>query len=658
MNNASNVTLTKTIKETPKNTVTTGLFWSSTWELSVVPFKTDAAGSRYAVITTMDPVNSVYATSTFAPGEMYSDYDTSYTVRHGRMLVTTSGTTQCTTYTNSTATLRSHPTITAAGAESSSDALWGVPPKDGHDWLPVWQSVMIRNKSWWKTAFPEEAPFQSCTFGVFTAYNSRFTEHHFALPPATLSTVGWITETSTSYAHAGAQLTPASSASALPAETQSIPSKGDPVTASRFSTSASPGSTAAGSVEATSTPGLAGGIASAIESAAEASKSAAIPHETSNSDVPSQGQGGAAINTSAQSEDTSASNPPIVLKTDSSLDEPGTSTRTQAGPISIPAGLVSAVQSAAASASEGASIATEESPGSSELTSVLGTSYTPAEADTTLLASTVSVSQPAAFTDISLVPTSLVTSAAGSPTTIPAYVIDSQTVPLGSTVVVSNTPIAIFTLSSKTFYAIGTHGTITEASTFAMSTAEGALPTAIPDLAVEFTTLMTSIAGKPTTLAAYIVDSNTAALGSTVTVSNTPIEVFTSAGQTLYAIGPHDSMSDTSTFALASSAPSGQPSATQDRGIGGYIISGLGGSKVSSTPSMTGSKPSESSGAIQSAKNTTTQSPGGGSSDGATNPPGSTLSPSAAAASSRSVFGKWRGTWLLLPGFACVFGSG
>ncbi|KAK3679516.1 hypothetical protein LTR78_001077 [Recurvomyces mirabilis] len=111
------------------------------------------------------------------------------------------------------------------------------------------------------------------------------------------------------------------------------------------------------------------------------------------------------------------------------------------------------------------------------------------------------------------------TSISGSATVVPAAVIGSQTVPIGSTVQVGSTPVVIATSGSQAFIVVGGTSSVLPA------------PAAASTAPFQPAAISTSIAGSATTVPGIVVGSQTVPLGTTVTISGTAFAVVTSESQ-------------------------------------------------------------------------------------------------------------------------------
>lgn len=557
--NGTNTTETSTItNEPPKVGTKTTVF-------SVEPIQTDAAGTAYAVIGNLDFQKLTSTTSTLKFPDFYGDYATSYKVGQGHASLTNGRQPTCTTYSHSTAILPSHPSYNTVPVGSkplqTASISWGN--KNGKGYVAVWQTAQIYGADrFYGSAFPTEVPFQKCTFGNYEALHPKRTIHSFlpVEPGLALSSVGYITVTSTS--HAGPSLPTAHQNGPL----QSLSPGTD---SSKSSTSVPPvspppKSTTASSVQSPTSTDTAGGIISAIESAASACNAGPTSHaaaplpETSSE----SGAGGG--------ESPTPSKPP----------ESSTASFPSTG--AAPGGLVSAVESAAAVNS---SPALTHSVGSEKPKATAGGGSAPPvvlETDTGSI-QTPSVSPEFAPETKSSSPSGVVSAGSNTPTSapqplpsalrgavslvgattimggkpsiIPAIAVGSQIAPVGSTITVSNMPIAVVTSSSRTFFVVGSHGTVTDESTIALPTAMSpasyvAALTGVPGGTIGISSTATEIGGKQAIVPVFAVGSQSAVVGSTITVSNTPIAVISSASRAFYVVGSHGSGTEASKIPL------------------------------------------------------------------------------------------------------------
>ncbi|KAK1815326.1 hypothetical protein LTR12_010296 [Friedmanniomyces endolithicus] len=165
-----------------------------------------------------------------------------------------------------------------------------------------------------------------------------------------------------------------------------------------------------------------------------------------------------------------------------------------------------------------------------------------------------------------------------------AFVIGSQTASVGQTLTVGNTPVVIQTSAGQTQLYAGTAAT-PSAISFAVATAAGASsqPPAAAPAPVSIGSSVLSIApvsqtysagASSSTPAAFVIGSQTASVGQTVTVDNTPVVIQTSAGKTQLYAGTAATPSALS-FATVAAAASSQPIAVAPAtvSIGSSVLS-------------------------------------------------------------------------------------
>ncbi|KAK1064133.1 hypothetical protein LTR74_008913 [Friedmanniomyces endolithicus] len=175
-----------------------------------------------------------------------------------------------------------------------------------------------------------------------------------------------------------------------------------------------------------------------------------------------------------------------------------------------------------------------------------------------VLATIVSVGSSA----VAIAPVPQTYSAGASSSGPVAFVIGSQTASVGQTLTVGNTPVVIQTSAGQTQLYAGTSAT-PSAISFAVATAAAASSSqqaaAVP-ATVSIGSSVLSIAPVPqaysagassSTPAAFVIGSETASVGQTVTIDNTPVVIQTSAAATPSALS----------FATVTAAATSQPTA-------------------------------------------------------------------------------------------------
>ncbi|KAK0812915.1 hypothetical protein LTR59_001292 [Friedmanniomyces endolithicus] len=144
---------------------------------------------------------------------------------------------------------------------------------------------------------------------------------------------------------------------------------------------------------------------------------------------------------------------------------------------------------------------------------------------------------------LSIAPVPQAYSAGASSSTPAAFVIGSQTASVGQTVTVDNTPVVVQTSAGKTQLYAGTAATPSALSFATVTAAATSQPTAIAPATVSIGSSVLSIApvsyasGQGSSSpAAFLIGSQTASIGQTITIAGTLVVIQTSAGKTqLYA---------------------------------------------------------------------------------------------------------------------------
>lgn len=183
----------------------------------------------------------------------------------------------------------------------------------------------------------------------------------------------------------------------------------------------------------------------------------------------------------------------------------------------------------------------------------------------------------------------------------PAYIVGTHTAPIGQSVTMSDTVLAVKTSSGSTFVVVGGHGATGAGQTPAESTYN------IGDVAVSAVGATTSAQPGPIIVASqtiapnaaseYVVSGQTLAVGSSITIAGAS----GSSADTVIAL---KTASGGRTEVIVSAAGSVTTSTiTQEAGsttrVGGYIISGLDGSSASSTAGSSATADANGTGVAQ-----------------------------------------------------------
>ncbi|KAK4983224.1 hypothetical protein LTR50_007344 [Elasticomyces elasticus] len=133
-------------------------------------------------------------------------------------------------------------------------------------------------------------------------------------------------------------------------------------------------------------------------------------------------------------------------------------------------------------------------------------------------------------TAVPINPVSLTTSISGSSVVIPGVIIGSQTVPIGATVIVGSTPVALITSNSQTYAVIGSSTSPLQYAAASAGSAGGPAPLVIGSSTVT-----------PNSASQYIVSGQTLAPGSSITIgsgsSTTVVGLQITGSQTLLVVG-------------------------------------------------------------------------------------------------------------------------
>ncbi|KAK5712644.1 hypothetical protein LTR15_011636 [Elasticomyces elasticus] len=169
---------------------------------------------------------------------------------------------------------------------------------------------------------------------------------------------------------------------------------------------------------------------------------------------------------------------------------------------------------------------------------------------------------------------------ASSSTDPAAYVIGSQTASVGQTLTVDNTPVVVQTSAGVTQLYVGTTSApsalsfveATPAATQESSAVAATLSvgsSAIPIIPIAYTD---ATGATSTDAAAFVVGSQTASIGQTLTIDNTPVVVQTSAGATQVYAGT-SAIPSALSFDLASTATSPPTATLATASIGSTALS-------------------------------------------------------------------------------------